>query len=354
MRAARSLVVTVLVAAAALVAPSPARAAPNGPAEKSLDRCQSAVRTEGVKYVSALQKAIGACLGKIASEKLKKNASVAAAVPICTKQFEKIARTDGKSIGDLFAAKVMAKCSPAPDNPHTENDLTGDGFPDVAEPLGAIDVSEICQRYGVLFVDSASDWTSCLAGAQQCAVHGAIAAQFPHAVAWLAELAAAMSPSPARDAVLATKASLEGTYQDGYADGACSVEVSAPGCADALLERNPDQVLDDLRAALAAEDWDAVACNYHPSAHLIDDQGVLIGPQEIVQSLMSLNEFAGGVQPVVVDESAFREGLVRVLFTLDAGWWHIQDGTQTFVVRRGRIVQQTTHGLIVFTGPPPD
>jgi hypothetical protein len=80
---------------------------------------------------------------------------------------------------------------------------------------------------------------------------------------------------------------------------------------------------------------------------------VLIGTQEIVQSLMSLATLAGGAQPVVWEENSFRD-LVRVLFSLDAGWWEIEDGASTYVVRRGRIVQQTTHGIIRFTGPPPE
>ena len=86
---------------------------------------------------------------------------------------------------------------------------------------------------------------------------------------------------------------------------------------------------------------------------MIDDQGVLIGPAEIVAGLKSLDDLAGGVQPVVHEDNSF-DDMVRILFTLDAGWWEIEDGVSTYVVRRGRIVQQTNHGLIRFTGPPPD
>ena len=71
-----------------------------------LDLVENAVRAEGVKYVNGIQKAIGTCLGSISSEVVKKNAGVAGAVAACTRQFDRIARTDGKSIGDLFAARV--------------------------------------------------------------------------------------------------------------------------------------------------------------------------------------------------------------------------------------------------------
>jgi hypothetical protein len=345
-----------LVAAAMLAAPERAHAAPNGPAEKSLDRCQNAVRTEGARYVQNVLKAIGTCLGKVSTEVVKKNApDLAAALTACTSQFDKIARTDGKSLGDVFTAKVTARCSPAPANPHTLEDLMQGFATSVAEPLRvSSQTHELCDRYGGDgFVDSPDEWVACVKGAHECAAHDAIAAQFPRAIEWLGELADALPPSPVRDAVLATRAAIDGTPTDGFPDGSCSVEVPAPGCPESLLSRWPHEVVADLRTALAAEDWAAVACSYHPHAFVIDDQGVLIGTQEIVQSLMSLATLAGGAQPVVWEENSFRD-LVRVLFTLDAGWWEIEDGASTYVVRRGRIVQQTTHGIIRFTGPPPE
>ena len=352
MRNARSMTVLAFIAVVALATTPAAVAAPSGAAEKSLARCQDAVRTQGVKYGAAMQKAIGTCLGKISNEVVQKNAGVGAAVAACTRQFDKIARTDGKSLGDVFAANVLAKCSPAPVNAHALEDLIGTGFPGVGEPLEVKDVRTVCRRFGVAFPLSASDWVDCLEGAQRCAVNDAIAAQFPRAIAWLDDLGAAMPPSPARDAVLATEAALDGTIHDGIPDGGCSVEVSEPGCPEALLERQPGEVLSDLRTAVAAEDWGAVACNYHPEAFVIDDQGILVGLNDILSSQMSLNDLFSGVNPQVLQESIYRD-TARVVFSLDAGWIRIPDGVSTYVIRRGRIVQQTTHGLIEFLGPPP-
>jgi hypothetical protein len=356
MSKAGSMAVVALVATATLVLPRPVPAAANGPAEKSLDRCQNAVRTEGTKHAQNLLKAIGACLVKISGEVLKKNSpDPTAAVRACTTQFDKIARTDGRSLGDLFTAKVTAKCSPAPANPHTLADLLGGASPGVAEPLLVqARMRLLCDRYGVEGnVDSADEWLACVKGAQECAAHGAIAAQFPRAIEWLGELADALPPSPVRDAVLATAAAIDGTPVDGIPDGNCTVEVPAAGCSGALASRWPHEVVADLRSAIAARNWDAVACNYHPHAYVIDDQGVMIGTTEIVAALMSLDDLADGTQAVVTEENVFGD-LVRVLFTLDTGWWRIPDGTSTYVVRRGRIVQQTTHALIEFTGPPPE
>jgi hypothetical protein len=109
----------------------------------------------------------------------------------------------------------------------------------------------------------------------------------------------------------------------------------------------------DLRAALAAEDWQAVACNYHETGSVIDDQGVLLGRAEIVSALMSLHDLFAGAQPVVNEEAQWRD-TVRTLFTLDGGWIVIPDGVHTYRILGGRILLQTTHGVIEFTGPPPE
>jgi hypothetical protein len=124
-------------------------------------------------------------------------------------------------------------------------------------------------------------------------------------------------------------------------------------CAPQLRKRTPSQVVADHEAAFAAGDWEAVACNYHPKAYVLDDQGVLVGPEDIVASLQGLHALLDGALPVVVERLPFRD-VVRILYTLDAGWFAIPDGVHTYVIRRGKIRQRTSHGLIEFTGPPPD
>jgi hypothetical protein len=125
------------------------------------------------------------------------------------------------------------------------------------------------------------------------------------------------------------------------------------GCPPAYQDRSPHEVVVALRAALAAEDWAAVACHYHGNAFVIDDQGILVGRTEIASAYMSLHGLFGGAQPVVNDEIVHQD-TVRTLFTLDGGWIVIPDGVHTYRILAGRIQLQTTHGLIEFTGPPPE
>lgn len=129
--------------------------------------------------------------------------------------------------------------------------------------------------------------------------------------------------------------------------------VDPDGCSPALLQRTPDVVVTDLRAARDAGDWTAFACNYHPDAFVIDDQGVLIGRAEIVSWAQSFVDIFDGVTPTITDEVVF-EDVVRNLFTLDGGWIVIPDGVNTYVIENGMVTRHSWHGIIEFTGPPPD
>jgi len=128
--------------------------------------------------------------------------------------------------------------------------------------------------------------------------------------------------------------------------------VAEAKCPPGLGKRHPLQVVADLRAALAAQDWEAVACNYLRTAFLIDDQGFHIGPEEIVASYVSYHDLFGGAQPLITEEEAY-ERVVRTLYQLDGGWVVIEDGVDTYHIANGRIRFQTRHGLLTFTGPPP-
>jgi hypothetical protein len=124
-------------------------------------------------------------------------------------------------------------------------------------------------------------------------------------------------------------------------------------CPASLKERTIDQVVNDLYAARAAGDWEAVGCNYARGAFLIDDQGVLVGREEIVSALMSWDQLFAGVQPDFTDVNYF-ENIARLTFTIDGGWVVVRDGTTTYVIGNGKIRRQTFHGIIEFTGPPPE
>ena len=108
-----------------------------------------------------------------------------------------------------------------------------------------------------------------------------------------------------------------------------------------------------MRDALGREDWADVACHYKTDAFVLDDQGILFGHLDIIAAAQSLNDLFSGVNPQIIQETVFRD-TARVLYSLDAGWVVIEDGVNSYVIEGGVITRQTAHGLIEFTGPPPD
>ena len=214
----RSLVPTL----ALLVLPGLVAAAPNGPAETSLEKCQNTLRKEGPKYVQLTHKAIAGCLGKVAVEVLRQNEGAEDAVGACNVQFAKIGRSDGKSIAAKFDDKVIDACTPGGGNAHTLADLLGSGVPGVAEPGNVAQLGIHCAAFGGDgSVDSLGEWVACVKATQDCAIRSATVAEFPRAVEWLGGLAAEMPAGDAKNAVLAAEAAMDGPNDDGLPSISC-------------------------------------------------------------------------------------------------------------------------------------
>jgi hypothetical protein len=160
----------------------------------------------------------------------------------------------------------------------------------------------------------------------------------------------------ARPGVCPTEGDLDGIDAEvtaGTREVAGQLTPPDPACPAGYLDRSPSEVVDDYLAAYAAGDGAALACAYHPAAFRFDDQGLLIGPADIVASLMSLRTLFGNV-PFQVWQTDEFEDTIRLLYALDGGWVVIPDGADTMIIRRGQIRLHTTHALIEFTGPPPE
>ena len=137
-----------------------------------------------------------------------------------------------------------------------------------------------------------------------------------------------------------------------------STAALAHDCPAGLKNRSAAQVLNDHRAALAAGDWAAVACNYAEDAVVISDQGIDSGRAVITASLQGLSGFLGGTVPVVNQEVIVtilndRAEMARVLFSITTPCLDIPDGVDTYIIKRGRIQSQTAHGFPVFKCFPP-
>lgn len=127
---------------------------------------------------------------------------------------------------------------------------------------------------------------------------------------------------------------------------------AAQQCDPGTFKRTAEQVLEDHRAALAAGNLDAVSCNYASDAVVIGDGGIDTGHDQIRSSLRFFLAIFDGTQPQVVQQvvvaTTGREEVVRLLFTIDTPCIVVPDGIDTYVIKRGQIHSQTSHGFPIF------
>jgi ketosteroid isomerase-like protein len=131
-----------------------------------------------------------------------------------------------------------------------------------------------------------------------------------------------------------------------------------PKCDPHLTTRTPEEVLDSHRAALAAEDWVAVRCNYADDAVVLNDGGITEGADDIVHDLQFISALIGGAIPVVVSQQVVSilnsdTFLARVLYSISTPCLDVPDGADSYIIKNGKIVAQTAHGFPVFKCFPP-
>jgi hypothetical protein len=87
---------------------------------------------------------------------------------------------------------------------------------------------------------------------------------------------------------------------------------------------------------------------------MISGNGVSEGVDAIIAEFQALATFFGGETPTVYSEIIAsildsERYMARTLSFIDTACVDIPDGTETFIIRRGRIVALTTHGFFVFS-----
>jgi hypothetical protein len=116
-------------------------------------------------------------------------------------------------------------------------------------------------------------------------------------------------------------------------------------------------VMVDHRAAIAAQDWEAVGCDYAQDAVVVHDQGVTVGRDAIVNDLRMISGLFAGINPQVHEEVITpilkHKEMVRLLWSISTQCVDIEDGADTYIVGDGKIHAQTAHGFPTFKCPPP-
>ncbi len=139
--------------------------------------------------------------------------------------------------------------------------------------------------------------------------------------------------------------------------GAPAAWAGDPSCSNSLRDRTAFEVLESHRAALAARDWPAVACNYAPDAVVVHDAGTTLGRDAIVHDLQVISELFDGIVPQVNEEVIVpilrgKAEMARVLWSVSTQCIDIFDGADTYLVVEGKIQSQTAHGFPTFRCAP--
>ena len=120
-----------------------------------------------------------------------------------------------------------------------------------------------------------------------------------------------------------------------------AVPAQAADCPDHVQKRSPEQVLEDHVSALLSGDLDLIACDYDEDAVIITPRNVVSGHNEIKAYFASIFQAMGGPGNLGA-VSVTTSGTVLLLeWTLDSPHLVVGDGTDTFVVVKGRIHYQT-------------
>lgn len=124
-------------------------------------------------------------------------------------------------------------------------------------------------------------------------------------------------------------------------------------CPQSLRDRSVEEVVIDHYAAIEAQDWQAVRCNYAPKAFIVWDSGVVRERSEIVAFWQA---WAAFLQQFHLDQLSVQGKVALSLFHAEGvsngTTYNIHDGADTFFIRNGRIRAQTMHGFLSFTAPP--
>jgi hypothetical protein len=150
--------------------------------------------------------------------------------------------------------------------------------------------------------------------------------------------------------------SIAGLLLAGLALAAAPDAFAKKECSNDLKQRTAAQVMASHRAAIAAQDWQAVSCNYAQDAVVVHDGGTTLGRDSIVSDLQMISGLFAGIDPTVHEEVIVPilhdKDMVRVLWSISTQCMEILDGADTYIVGEGKIQAQTAHGLPAFRCAP--
>lgn len=121
-----------------------------------------------------------------------------------------------------------------------------------------------------------------------------------------------------------------------------SVSADPPSCPQGLQKRSAKQTVEEHLALMKAGNLDAAMCDYAEDAVVLLPGQTYVGREAIQGGLSNFSALLGGVVPQVTSLTAAND-VVLITFTAFGSPCTIPDGSDTYIVKKGRIVAQTVH-----------
>lgn len=117
------------------------------------------------------------------------------------------------------------------------------------------------------------------------------------------------------------------------------------GCPKHLDRRSPEETINEHIALLNAGKLDEAMCDYAADAVVILPGQIAEGRDAIRAGLEGIGSLLGGVLPTVTSITTHGSTVLLTFYAYGTPCI-IPDGSDTYIVRRGRIVTQTVHDTL--------
>lgn len=128
-----------------------------------------------------------------------------------------------------------------------------------------------------------------------------------------------------------------------------SVSADPPSCPQGLHKRSAKQTIEEHLALMKAGNLDAAMCDYAEDAVVLLPGQTFVGRDAIQGGLSNFAALLGGVAPQITSLTATND-VVLITFTALGSPCTIPDGSDTYIVKKGRIAAQTVHDTL-FSAP---
>lgn len=128
---------------------------------------------------------------------------------------------------------------------------------------------------------------------------------------------------------------------------ACNVEQAATDVPPEINEETTQAVLDRHWETFRDNDLEGVMADYDESSVLITPDRTYIGLAEIRQNFVNaFSVFPKDSTTMTLRQSVVKSDLAYIIWSADAPRLKLKFGTDTFVVRDGKILRQTYAGVV--------